>query len=102
MLLRDSSQRSKFSDASIRENHIDSPLRLDYFVEKVKVGHFGNVSLNANDVGSDCLHSFVEFLSTTARYKYVSPFFDEELCCGQPYPGRATGNDCDFPLQLLR
>src|ERR1700730_3648301 len=101
MLLRDLSQGDKFSDASVGENHVDSPLRLDSFVETVKVGQFGNVSLNASDVAADCLHGLVEFLLTTARNEYVSSFLDEELCCSQPYPSRATGNDCHFSLQLL-
>jgi hypothetical protein len=28
-------------------------------------------------------------------------FMDEELLHGQTYPSRATGNDCQFSLQLL-
>src|ERR1700745_3529389 len=102
MLLCDLSQRSKFSDACIRENDIDSPPRLDGFVETIKVGQFGNVSPNASDVAADCLDGLVEFLLMTAHDEYVSPFLDEELCCSQPNSRRATRNDCHFPLQLLR
>src|ERR1700732_2691744 len=101
MLLSDLSQWGKFSDAGVGENHIDSPLRLDGFVETVKVGQFGNVSLNASDVASDCLHGLAKFLLTTARDEYVSPFLDEELCCSPPYPSRATGNAWHLCLQLL-
>src|ERR1700730_2271979 len=101
MLLRDLSEGSKFSYAGVGENHIDSPLRLDGFVEMVKVGQFGDVSLNASDVAADLLYGLVEFFLATARDEYVSPFLDEELCCCQPYPSRATGNDCHFSLQLL-
>src|SRR5579859_7395229 len=102
MFFRDLSQRSKFSDACVGENDIDSPLRLDGFIETVKVGQFGNVPLNASNVAADCLHGLVEFLLTTARDEYVSPFLDEELCCSEPYSRRATRNDCHFSLQLLR
>src|ERR1700731_2340638 len=96
MLLRDLSQGGKFSHAGVGENHIDSPLRLDGFVETVQVGQFGNVPLNASDVISDCLHGLVEFLLTTARDEYIGPFLDEELCCSQTYPRCATGNDRHF------
>src|ERR1700730_4932458 len=101
MLLRDLSQGSKFSDAGVSENHIDSPLPLDGFVETVKVSQFGNVALNASDVATDCLHGLVEFLLTAACDEDVGTLFHKELCCSQPYPGCATGNDCHFSLQLL-
>src|SRR5258705_6339443 len=101
MLLCDRSQGSKFSNAGVGENDTDSPFRLNDLIETIKVGQFGNVSLNASNVATDCLHGLVKFLLTTARDEYVSPFLDEELCRGQPYPSRATGNDCHFSLQLL-
>src|SRR5271163_3221135 len=101
MLLRDLSQGSKFSNAGVGEDDIDSPLRLDGLVETVKVGQFGNVSLNTSNVVTDCFHGLVEFLLTTARDEYVSPLLDEELCRGQPYPRSAAGDDCHFSLQSL-
>src|SRR3984957_11253814 len=101
MLFRNLSQWSKFSDAGVGENDIDSPLRLYGLVETVKVGQFGNVSLNASDVAADRLNGFVEFFLTTAGDEYVSPFLDEELCCSQAYPGCATGNNGHFSLQLI-
>src|ERR1700730_6620709 len=101
MLLRDLSQGSKFSDAGVGENDIDSPLRLDGLIKTVKVGQFGNVSLNASNVATDCFHGLVEFLLTTARDEDVGTLFHEELCCSQPYPCCATGNHCHFSLQLL-
>src|SRR5882757_3295168 len=102
MLFGDFAEGSKFSDAGIGEHDIDSPLGRDDLVETIKVGQFGNVSLNASNVAANCFHSLVELLLTTARDEDVGSFFYKELCCSQPYPGCATGNDCHFSLQLLR
>src|SRR5580698_767840 len=41
MLLSDPSQRGKFSDTRIGENHVDFPLGRDGLVETIKVGQFG-------------------------------------------------------------
>jgi hypothetical protein len=43
--LRDLSQGSKLSDAGVRENHIDLPLRLDSLVETVEVGQLNDLVL---------------------------------------------------------
>ncbi len=69
MLLRDASQGTKFSDTGVSQNDIDSSLRLDSLVETIKVGQFGNISLNAGNVAADCLHGLIEFLLTTAVMK---------------------------------
>ena len=47
MLLRDVYQGRKFSETGVSKNNIDSSLRLDSLVETIKVGQFGNISLNA-------------------------------------------------------
>jgi hypothetical protein len=85
----------------IGENHVDSSLGRNGLVETIKVGRIGNVSLNASDITANYSHGLVEFLLTTARDEYVSPFLDEELCCCQTYPTRASSNDRHFSLQLL-
>src|ERR1700761_7440043 len=64
----------------IGEDDIDSPFGLDGLVETIKVGQFGNVSLNANDVAADFLHSLVKFFLTTACDENIGALFDEELC----------------------
>jgi hypothetical protein len=101
MLLRDLSQRSKFSDARVGENHIDSPLPLDGFVDTVKVGQFGNVSLNASDVASDCLHGLVEFLLTTARDEYISPSLTKSFAAANPIPVVPPVMTATFPCSFL-
>src|SRR5258708_35179941 len=101
MLLRDLSHWSKFSNAGVGENDIDSPFRLDGFIKTIEVGQFGYVSLNASFVAADRLYRLVELFLTAARDQDVGTFFYEELCRSQPYPGCATGNDCYFSLQLL-
>src|ERR1700678_1662032 len=101
MVLSDFAERSKFSDASVGENDIDSSPRLDGFIKTIKVGQFRNVSLDTSNAAADRFHGFVEFLLTTACDEYVGPFLDEELCRSQPYSGRATSNHCYFPMQLL-
>src|SRR5277367_2536309 len=101
MLFNDFAEGSKFSDAGIGENHVDSSLDRNSLVQTIKIRQFGNVSLNASDIAADCFHGIVELLLTTACDEYVSALLNEELCCSQPYPSRATSNHCYFPLQLL-
>src|ERR1700734_1056068 len=101
MLFSDFAEGSKFSDTRIGENHINSPLGGDALVETIKVGQFGNVSLNASNVAANCFHGLVEFFLTTARDEYISPFLDEKLCRSQPYSTRAAGNDRHFSLKLF-
>src|SRR6202051_67832 len=101
MLLSDFAEGSKFSKAGIGKNHIDSPLGSDGLVETIKVGQFGNVSLNASHVAANCFHGLVEFLLATARDEDGGALLDEELCGSQPAPGRAPRNHCSFTLQLL-
>src|ERR1700692_4075371 len=101
MFFSDFAKGSKFSDAGVGKNHIDSSLRLDGFVETVKVGQSGNVSLNASHVAANCFHGVVELLLTSTRDEDVGTFSYKELCGGQPYPGCATGNDGHFSLQFL-
>src|SRR5579859_133254 len=102
MLLGDFAEGSKFSDAGIGENHIDSPFGCGGLVEAIKIGQFRNVSLNASDVAANCFHGLIELLLTAARDEDIGAFFYEELRRSQPYPGCATGNDCHFSLQLFR
>ena len=82
MLLRDARQGRKFSETGVSKNDIDSSLCLDGLVETIKIGQFGNISLNAGNIAADCLHGLIEFILTTARDEDVSTFSDEELCCG--------------------
>src|SRR6202034_2383063 len=93
---------SKFSDACIGENDINSTLGRDGFVETIKVGQFGNVSLNASNIAANRFHGLVEFRLTTACDEDVSALFYEDLSGRQSYPGRASSNHCYFSLQLLR
>jgi len=63
MLLRDASQGIEFSDTGVSQNDIDSSLRLDSLVETIKVGQFGNISLNADNIAADRLHGLIELFS---------------------------------------
>jgi hypothetical protein len=55
-------------NASVGENNIDSPLQLsDGFVETIKIGQLGNVTLNSRNIVADCLHDLVESLLAAAR-----------------------------------
>src|SRR4029077_19163454 len=100
MLFRDAPQGSKFSNAGVSENDIDPPLHPDGLIETIKVSRFGNISLNADHVASDCLHGFVKLHLATACDEDIGALFDKELCRSQPDPRRAAGDDCYFSLQL--
>src|SRR5258708_24702886 len=101
MLLSDFVERNKFRNAGIGKDDVKFPLCSDGLIKTIEVGQFCNVSLNASDVAADRLYGRVELFLTAARDEDVGTLFYEELCCGQPYPGCATGNDCYFSLQLL-
>src|ERR1700720_4764210 len=101
MLLSDFVERSKFRSAGIGEDDVKFTFCFDGLIKTIEVGQFGNVSLNASDVAADSLYRRTELFLTPARDEDVGTLFYEELCCSQPYPGCATGNDCYFSLQLL-
>ena len=81
MLFRDVYQGRKFSDTGVSKNDIDSSFRLDRLVEPIKVGQFGNISLNAGDIPADCLYRLIELLLTAARDEDISTFSYEEFGC---------------------
>src|SRR5216684_1536759 len=85
MLFGDGPEGNKFANAGVGKNNIDSPLHLrDGLVETIKVGQFGNVSLNARNVAADCLYGLVELLLATAGDEDVGTFSDEKFCRSQP------------------
>src|ERR1700730_1613543 len=103
MLFGDGSKGNKFANAGVGEDNIDSPLHLrDGLVKTIKVGHFGNVSLNAENVAADCLHGLVEFFLAAARDKDIRTLFDEELCRSYPNPFCAAGDDSDLTFEPFR
>src|ERR1700676_3357950 len=92
MLLGDGPKGNKFANAGVGENNIDSPLLLgDGLVKTIKVGQFGDVSLNARNVGADCLHGLVKFIRATARDEDIGTLFDEKFCRSQSNPFCAAG-----------
>src|SRR5580704_1718838 len=102
MLFRDVYQGRKFSETGVSKNDVDSSFRFDGFVETIKVGQFGNISLNAGDIPADFLHRLIELLLTAARDEDVSAFSDEQLRGGKPYPGRTPGDNCHLSLQFTQ
>src|SRR4029077_20357652 len=101
MLFGDLSQRSKLSDTGVSKKNIDSPIRLDDFVETINVGQFGNVSLNAGDVAADCLHGVVEFLLATARDEHIGAFVNKQLSCREPDPTAPSRDDRNLTFEFL-
>src|ERR1700726_3821662 len=68
MLFGDGPKGNKFANAGVGENNIDASFHLrDGLVKTIKVSKLGDVSLNARNVGTDCLHGLVEFLLAAAR-----------------------------------
>src|ERR1700731_389423 len=102
MLFGDGPKGNKFSNAGVCENNIDSPLYLsDGLVKTIQVGQFGNVSLNAGDVGADCLYGLVEFFLAAAGDEDKGTLFDEKLCRSQSNPFCAAGDDSDLAFELF-
>src|ERR1700688_4437921 len=103
MLFGDGAKGNKFANAGVGENDIDSPLHLsDGLVKTIKVGQFGNVSLNSRNVGTDCLHRLVEFLLAAARDEDIGTLFDEKFCRSQPNSFCSAGDDSDLAFELFR
>jgi hypothetical protein len=75
MLLGDLSQGRKFTEAGVGKSNIDLPLCLDGFEGTIKVGQFGDISLDAANVAADRLQGFVELFLTTTDDEDVSAFF---------------------------
>ena len=99
MFLGDAAQGGKLSEACIGEDNVDSPpLRLDGFVEPIKVSQLGDVSLDAGYVVPNGFHRLIKLLLATACDEYVGPRFDEELRRSEAYSCGATSNDCHFSL----
>src|SRR6202023_740622 len=102
MFFGDGGKGNKFANAGVGENDIDSPLHLsDGLVKTVKVGQFGNVSLNSRNVGTDCLHRLVEFLLAAARDEDIGTLFDEKFCRSQPNPFCPAGDDGDLAFEFF-
>src|SRR5439155_11587526 len=101
MLFRDLSQRSKLTDTGVCEKNIDSPIRLDDFVETINVRELGNVSLNACNVLADCLHGLVEFLLATACDEDAGTFVNKQLSCREPYPTAPSRDDRNLTFEFL-
>src|SRR5260370_18759758 len=103
MLLGDGPKGNKFANAGVGEYNIDSPLRVrDGLVETIKVGQFGNVSLNARNIAADCLHGLVEFLLAAARDEDIRTLFDKKLRRGESNPFCAAGNNGGLALAPFR
>ena len=72
---------NKFANAGVGKNNIDSPLHpSDRLVETIKIGQFGNVSLNSRNVGTDCLHGFIKLFLAAARDEDIGTLSDEKFC----------------------
>ena len=92
----------KFADTGIGKDNIDSSLHFaDCLVEKIKIGHFGYVSLNTGRVGTECLHGLVEFLLAAPHDEDIGTFFDEQFCSCQPNPFCSAGDDCGLAFELF-
>src|SRR5580700_3086699 len=102
MFFGNGAEGNKFANAGVGENNIESPFHFgNGFVETIKVGQLGNVSLNSRRVAADRVYGLVEFLLATTRDEDICPLFGEQLCRSQLNPLGAAGDHCYFPLQLL-
>src|ERR1700686_3980516 len=102
MLFGDRPEGNKFGNTSVGENNVDSPLYLsDGLVKTIKVGQFGNVSLNSRNVGADGLHGLIEFLLPPAGDEDVGTLFDEKFCGSQPNPFGPAGDDGGLAFELF-
>src|SRR5580700_3636042 len=103
MLFADGPKGNKFGNAGVGENDIDPRLHFrDGLVKTIKVGKFGNVSLNARNIAADRLHGLVEFLLAAARDEDIGTLFGEELRRSQSDPFCPSGDDGGLALKLFQ
>src|SRR5580693_5799662 len=103
MFFGDVGEGDEFANTGVGENNIDSSLHLsDCLVEKVKIGHLGNVALNTGRIGADCLQGLIELLLAAPRDEHISTFIDEQLCGCQPNPFCSASDDGDLAFELFR
>lgn len=100
MLFRHSFKWSHFGHAGVGEDDIDRPVRFDSLVEPIEIGQIGNVSLDTGSVVTDLRDGVVELPPVPPHDEDMRTFRDEEFCRGEPDPGRASGDDRHFALQL--
>src|SRR6267143_1447218 len=102
MLFGDGRKGNKFANAGVSENIIDSPLRVrDGLVETIKVGQFGNVSLNARNVAADCLHGLVEFFLAATRDEDIRTLLTKSVAVANPIPSVPPVMTATLPSSLL-
>jgi hypothetical protein len=101
MLLRDFAERRKFRDTGIGEDDVKLSFCFDDLIKTVKVGQFGNVSLNASNVATDCFHGLVEFLLTTARDEDVGTLLTKSFAAANPIPVVPPVITATFPCSFL-
>src|SRR5882762_1171995 len=102
MLFGDGPKGNKFANAGVSENNIDSPLRVrDGLVETIKVGQFGNVSLNAGNVAADCLHGLVEFFLAATRDEDIRTLLTKSVAVANPIPSVPPVMTATLPSSLL-
>ena len=102
MFFGDVAEGHEFADAGVGEDNIHSSLHFsDCLIEKVKIGHFGNVALNAGRIGTDCLYGLVELLLAAPCYENISTFIDEQFCSCQSNPFCSAGDDGDLCLRAF-
>jgi hypothetical protein len=92
--------RSKIDHSGVSENDVNSSLRLDGLVKTIEIGRFGNVSLNASDVVSDFLYSFVEFLLATACDNTKAPSRTKSFAVANPMPEVPPVMTATFPANF--
>src|SRR6202166_455956 len=102
MLFGNGGEGNKFANPGVGENDIDLPLHIrDGLVETIKVGQFGNVSLNARNIAADCLYGLVKFLLATACDEDIRTLLGEKLCRSQPNPLGTAGDDGGLVFKLF-
>src|ERR1700674_1511003 len=101
MLLGDNPKGNKFANAGVGENNIDSPLRVrDGLVETIKVGQFGNVSLNAGNVAADCLTASSSSFWRRPVMKTYAPSLTKSFAVANPIPSVPPVMTATFPSSL--
>src|SRR6266849_566649 len=103
MLFGDGPKGNKFANARVGKNNIELPRHLgNGLVKTVKVGEFGDVTLNARDIAADCLHGLVEFFLAAARDEDISTLFDEKFCRSEPNSFCASRDDSYLASEFFR
>ncbi|SPF34315.1 hypothetical protein SBA4_1480009 [Candidatus Sulfopaludibacter sp. SbA4] len=102
VLFRNSAERRKAPSPRIGDEDINVPFLLFHlFIQAIKIGQVGDVTLNAGDVAPYFLDGLIQFFLAAASNENICAFRDKSFCRCKADAAGAAGNDGCFPFEFV-